>query len=519
MTKDLQTGVIYARYSSDKQRDESIEGQIRECTEYAQREGILITKIYTDRALSARTDNRPEFLQMIRDSAHQSFNYVIVYQLDRFSRSREDSAKYKGILRRNGVRVLSAKEHITAEPAGIILESMLEGMAEYYSVELSQKVKRGMTENALKGKMNGSAVPLGYDLTESHHLAVNAHEAKAVRLIYDLYLKQHSIAKISDILHSKGYLTKRGRKISPSVIKTILSNEKYIGVYSWGDIRIENSIPPIISKSVFDEVQAIMPTRIKNKGRRSEMYNLCGKLICGECGGHYAGSTATSRNKEKHHYYVCTNRRKYHTCTAPNIRRDELEDLVINRTLEILNQPSNIARIVDLVMSGYNNTTQEAKTAIQGINNKIKAIDTELNNCMNAIKQGFITERLKGEIENLESERNNLLEQKANHESALIPIKFTADHIEYFLERMAKENPTTKAGRSRILDTFIKSVTIYSDRVEIVFNYKNELPAFNTQCATGSHFKVLVGNMCNKANHFYINSTAYPITLIVPFNS
>ena len=181
MTKDLQTGVIYARYSSDKQREASIEGQIRECTEYAQREGILITKIYTDRALSARTDNRPEFLQMIRDSAHQSFNYVIVYQLDRFSRSREDSAKYKGILRRNGVRVLSAKEHITAEPAGIILESMLEGMAEYYSVELSQKVKRGMTENALKGKMNGSAVPLGYDLTESHHLAVNAHEAKAVR--------------------------------------------------------------------------------------------------------------------------------------------------------------------------------------------------------------------------------------------------------------------------------------------------------------------------------------------------
>ena len=112
---------------------------------------------------------------------------------------------------------------------------------------------------------------------------------------------------------------------------------------------------------------------------------------------------------------------------------------------------------------------------------------------MTAIKQGFITERLKGEIENLENERNTLLEQKANHESALIPITFTADHIEYFLERMAKENPTTKADRSRILDTFIKSVTIYSDRVEIVFNYKNELPVFNTQCATGSHFEVLVG--------------------------
>ena len=514
--KDLQTGVIYARYSSDKQRDESIEGQIRECTEYAQREGILIAKIYTDRALSARTDNRPEFLQMIRDSANQSFNYVIVYQLDRFSRSREDSAKYKGILRRNGVRVLSAKEHITNEPAGIILESMLEGMAEYYSVELSQKVKRGMTENALKGKMNGAAIPLGYDLTESHHLAVNAHEAKAVRLIYDLYLKQHSMAKISNILHGKGYTTKRGRKISPSVIKNILSNEKYIGVYSWGDIRIEDSIPPIISRKVFDEVQKIMPNRIRNKGRRSEMYSLCGRLICGECGGHYVGSTATSRNGEKHHYYVCTNRRKYHTCTAPNIRRDELEDLVINKTLNILNEPKIIARIVDLVMSGYSNATQEAKTAIQGINSKIKAIDTELDNCMTAIKQGFITDRLKSEIESLENERQDLLEQKANHESAITPIKFTADHIEYFLERMAKENPTTKTGRSRILDTFIKSVTIYNDRVEIIFNYKNELPEFNDQCESGSHFKVLVGNSCHKANHFYISGSLYPIMLILP---
>lgn len=513
---DLQTGVIYARYSSDKQRDESIEGQIRECTEYAQREGILITKIYTDRALSARTDNRPEFLQMIRDSNNQTFNYVIVYQLDRFSRSREDSAKYKGILRRNGVRVLSAKEHITNEPAGIILESMLEGMAEYYSVELSQKVKRGMTENAIKGKMNGSAIPLGYDLTESHHLAVNAHEAKAVRLIYDLYLKQYSLTKIANILHSKGYTTKRGSKISYSVIRNILSNEKYIGVYQWGDIRIENSIPPIIARDVFDEVQRILPTRIKNKGRRSEMYNLCGRLVCGQCGGHYMGSTATSRNGEKHHYYVCTNRRKYHTCSAPNIRRDELEDLVINRTLEILKQPQIIARIVDLVMNGYNHATQEAKMAIQGIHGKIKAIDTELNNCMTAIKQGFINERLKAEIETLEKERQDLLEQKANHESVISPIKFTAEHIEYFLERMANENPTTKAGRSRILDTFIKNVTIHSDRVEIVFNYKSELPEFSEQSASGSHFSILVGNSYNKANHFYIGGSLYPIRLILP---
>ena len=165
---ELSKGVIYARYSSDKQRDESIEGQIRECKAYAEREGIIITHIYTDRALSARTDHRPEFRQMIDDAKKHNFEYVIVYQLDRFSRSREDSALYKAVLKRNGVKVISAKENISSDPAGIILESVLEGMAEYYSAELAQKVRRGMTDNALNGKMNGTPTPLGYDKTKDN---------------------------------------------------------------------------------------------------------------------------------------------------------------------------------------------------------------------------------------------------------------------------------------------------------------------------------------------------------------
>ena len=131
MSDTTQIGVIYARYSSDKQRDESIDGQIRECMAYAEREGITITNTYIDRALSAKTDDRPEFRQMILDSNKQAFNYVLVYQLDRFSRNRYDSAIYKAKLRKNGIRVISVKENIKDDPSGIILESVLEGMAEY----------------------------------------------------------------------------------------------------------------------------------------------------------------------------------------------------------------------------------------------------------------------------------------------------------------------------------------------------------------------------------------------------
>lgn len=155
-------GVIYARYSSDNQREESVEGQIRECKAFAEKSGIIVIDSYVDRALSGKTDNRPEFQKMIKDSSKKLFDVVIVWKLDRFSRDRFDSAHYKSMLKKNNVRVVSATEIIADDASGILMETILEGMAEYYSVELSEKVIRGMTENALKCKYNGGGVPIGY---------------------------------------------------------------------------------------------------------------------------------------------------------------------------------------------------------------------------------------------------------------------------------------------------------------------------------------------------------------------
>ncbi len=156
------TGIIYARYSSDNQREESIDGQIRECKEFAEKNDIRIIDTYIDRALSAKTDNRPSFQQMIKDSTKGLFDIIIVWKLDRFARNRYDSAHYKNILKKNGVKVISATEAISSGAEGILLESMLEGYAEYYSAELAEKINRGLTENALKCKYNGGSVALGY---------------------------------------------------------------------------------------------------------------------------------------------------------------------------------------------------------------------------------------------------------------------------------------------------------------------------------------------------------------------
>ena len=119
---------------------------------------------YIDRAQSAKTDKRPEFQKMIKDSTKGLFDVVIVWKLDRFARNRYDSAHNKAILRKNGVKVLSATETIAEDATGILLESMLEGYAEYFSAELSEKVIRGMTENALKLKYNGGGIAIGYTI-------------------------------------------------------------------------------------------------------------------------------------------------------------------------------------------------------------------------------------------------------------------------------------------------------------------------------------------------------------------
>ena len=169
----MMKAVIYARYSSDNQREESIEGQLRECKEFAEKNDIVIIGEYIDRALSAKTDNRPNFQKMIKDSYRKIFDTVIVWKVDRFARNRYDSAHYKNILKKNGVKVISAKEHISEGSEGIILEAMLEGYAEYYSVELAEKINRGLTENALKAKLNGGSIPIGYMLTNEKTLAVD----------------------------------------------------------------------------------------------------------------------------------------------------------------------------------------------------------------------------------------------------------------------------------------------------------------------------------------------------------
>lgn len=154
MNEKSKNVVIYARYSSQRQNETSIEAQLKECYEYCKAHNYTVIEEYIDKAKSAKTDNRPDFKRMINDSSKKQFEGIVCYQLDRFARNRYDSATYKAKLKRNGIRVYSAKENINDDASGILMESVLEGMAEYYSQELAQKVNRNMRLNAMKGYFN-----------------------------------------------------------------------------------------------------------------------------------------------------------------------------------------------------------------------------------------------------------------------------------------------------------------------------------------------------------------------------
>ena len=287
--------VIYARYSSDNQREESIEGQIRECTAFAEKNDITVLKHYIDRAYSARTDHRPAFQEMIKDSDKHLFDMVIVWKLDRFSRDRYDSARYKVLLKKNNVRVVSATEVISSGADGILLESVLEGFAEYYSADLAEKVTRGMTENALKCKFNGGSMPIGYVIDEEQHFQIDPLTAPFVLEAFKRYIEGATMKELIDFFNEKGIKNKSGGDINYNSIQRMLNNRRYIGEYAFRDIVVPDGIPAIVPKELFDRVQAKLAKNKKSPARHKaeEDYLLTTKLFCGCCGAYMCGESSS----------------------------------------------------------------------------------------------------------------------------------------------------------------------------------------------------------------------------------
>ena len=460
--------VIYARYSSDNQREESIEGQLRECTAFAEKNDITILRHYIDRAYSAKTDNRPEFQHMIKDSSKHLFDMVIVWKLDRFSRNRYDSARYKTLLKRNGVKVVSATEVISDGAEGIILESVLEGFAEYYSADLAEKVGRGLTENALKCKFNGGNKPVGYVIDKEQHFQIDPLTAPFVLEAFKRYDEGSTMKELVDYLTENGIRNVYGEKLNFNSIQRMLKNRRYIGEYSFRDIVLSDGIPAIVPKDLFDRVQQKMEKNKKAPARHKaeDDYLLTTKLFCGYCGAYLCGESGTSRTGVVHHYYKCVSVKKKRTnCHKKSVRKDWIEDIVVSETMNMLMDDAAVEAIVSMVMK----LQDQENVNIPLYEKELREIKINIQNMLNAIQQGILTRSTKERLEELEAVRDDL-ENKIACEKLTKP-RISEEFLTFWLHRFRKLDVKQKAHRKMLIDTFVNAIFLYDDKMEITYNY------------------------------------------------
>ena len=459
----------YARFSSHAQNEQSVEGQLKVCYEYAERNGYTVIGEYIDRAISGTAaDNRPGFQRMINDSVKRQFQAVLVYQLDRFARNRYDSATYKAKLKKNGVKVLSARENISDDASGVLMEAVLEGMAEYYSVELSQKIRRGMSINAEKCLATGGNVALGYKVDENKRFVINEEEAPIVKRIFEMYLAGSTMAQIIRYLNENQIKTSRGNEYNKNSIRGILTNKRYCGIYTFNGTEIANGMPRIIDDITFAQAQILMEKNKKAPARAKaveECYLLTTKIFCGLCETAMTGVSGTSRTGKIHQYYQCVSTRRKGTCKKKTVKKAYIEDLVVNEIKNLLTDKNidKIATKVSDLCKKERNTD-----AIKRINKLLKENETAINNLIKALESGKVVDVIAAQIEKRQAERVDLEAQLAR-EKILSP-DLTFEQVRFFFEKFRHGDANDQTYRRSLVDTFVSKIYLFDDKLVIFCN-------------------------------------------------
>lgn len=470
--------VIYARYSSEKQNEQSIEGQLRCCYEYAARRGFRVVGEYIDKALSGtKAETRPEFQRLIADSRKRQFKFVLVWKLDRFARNRYDSAIYKNELKKSGVRVVSVTEGVGDGNESVILEAILEAMAEEYSRQLSQNVRRGLHETALKGNSVGGRLPLGYRV-ENKKLVIDEHEAEIVRYIFKEYAAGVGKKEIVRAMNARGWRTRQGASFTMNALGRTLSNKKYIGIYTYNsEIQIEGGCPAIVDEDMFNKVSRIVEKTKKSPAHnktREEDYILSGKLFCGYCGAPMVGESGKSKSGTVYHYYACGKRKKSRSCHKKNEKKGFIEWYIVEQVVEYVLTPSRIDLIAERVVEEYNKGFNSS--GVKALEAELREIDRDLDKLIESLIKtdskaalAKINERIAAQEARKETCELELAKLKI-----AASISITQDEVKAWLRQFCTGDTLNDEDfRRRIIDVFINSIYLYDDKVVMYFNIRD----------------------------------------------
>ena len=436
MQDDIKTAVIYARFSCSKQREASIDDQLRVCRDWCAHEGYAIVGEYTDYAMSGRSDDRPDFQRMIANAGESDI--VLVYMMDRFSRDEYDAPAYKHELRKKGVEVVSAMEAMPDGPERILIEKIYEGLAAVESVKTSMRTKRGMEGNALKCKTNGVRV-FGYTRNAEDEYVIDEAQAAIVREAFARSLDHEPVDSIARDFAARGVTTRTGRPCGYSMVYQMLHNRKYTGLYSWGGIETEGGMPRIVDDATFYDAQQVKP----RKRRGSEDWGtfvLSGRTICSECGHNMAGVSGHGKGGKKYEYYRCR-------CGSKPVRRDWLEHELAEAIRAMLRDRDTALRISHML---WDDPDPDIADGIRQAQSAKTKAENGIQNILNAIEQGIVMPELKARLDQLR-------EQKARAERDLERYRGARIDPEEFADFLQCGGDMDDAA---ILDSFVYQVMV-----------------------------------------------------------
>jgi site-specific DNA recombinase len=445
------TAVIYARFSCSKQREASIDDQLRVCSEWCARNNYDVLTTYCDHAVSGRTDDRPAFQEMVANAGES--DAVVVYMMDRFSRDPYDAPVYKRHFRERGVRIISAMENVPDTPEGMLLDKLLEGMAAMESAKNSVRTRRGMEGNALKCLYNGDRV-YGYTVDPTtKRYAINEIQAAYVREAFARRLSGEPCNAIARDFAARGVTTYRGNPCSAQMVSSMIRNERYAGVYIWGNVRVEGSMPTIVDRQTWEAAQ----TAPRKKRRRSEEwrdYRLSGRSKC-RCGSNLVGVSGHGSTGARYDYYRCGRR-----CGVPNVRADVLEAAVVYAVREVLGNRAEALRIAHTVEKYVDGTEGQAKRKAAA--DAKKTATATLKNLMDAVKRGLTHPSMQSEID-----AATVALERAERELLLLDSvpRFDAEDFADFLQFGATLDDDA------VLSAFVGEVVLFDGYAAVTFNY------------------------------------------------
>ena len=467
----------YYRYSSEAQRDVSIDQQREAAHAFAKEHGYIIPKDgeFEDRAITGTTIERPGLQHMLYEAKHKRPAYLLVWKMDRLSREIHDSFFVDGQLRECGVQIVTLGEMLPEdEGLRFAIQGLYASMAHNFILNHRSNVMRGMNYNAENALYNGRRL-LGYTGEKDKKYEIDPATAPIVQKVFRDYAAGKPLKKIADELNESGYRSIRGNKFTINSLASLLENRAYIGEYKWGSHTIAGGMPQLVSVELFEEAK-----KMRAKNRRGGIgaarklvpadvdFWLSGHAYCGKCGAPLHGISGTSKSGKPYYYYTCLNRKK-HLCSMSNQPKDKIETIARYFFERMLEDPALRMMIAKLCFDYYNQKNGDNGAYLDSLRNNLKVVEKKLDNFVKAISEGIFNESTQQAMRDLENQKALLKEQIASEElqeKCDIKLETIIKYFDGFVGNFDDEDV-----RRYVLDIFVDKLYLYEDSMIVTFHF------------------------------------------------